>query len=97
MHTHGIQKGFAPSLLNACLLGSRNSAMCADLVSPEGCFIVDDWSIINCRRAVEGFFRDHGLQPEIIHIDKNGAYFCIDKRITLQHKVYEDFNAARTE
>lgn len=58
--------------------------------------MIDDWHIEACHRAVEGFFKEHGISPKIHDIDGQGAYFCIDKAVSVKHHVYEKFNAGRT-
>jgi O-methyltransferase len=46
----------------------------ADL-SPGGYLIVDDYSIVSCRTAVEDFRRAHGVEEEIEPIDWTGVYW----------------------
>lgn len=45
-------------------------------VSPGGFVIIDDYGILEpCRRAVDEFRAEHGIQDELIAIDAHGVYW----------------------
>ena len=67
----------------------------ASLLAPGGCVIIDDWSIPECKKAVQESLRAHDINPTIRDIDGSGAYFCIEKRIHVLQSQYAAFNAGR--
>jgi O-methyltransferase len=44
-------------------------------VSPGGFIIVDDYSIYNCRQAIEDFRAAHNIQSPIHTVDWTGVYW----------------------
>lgn len=89
-------RGIAHVWSMASMMKMLRKVVCADLVSPGGCVVIDDWLIVPCQKAVKDFFQEHGMNPKIHDIDGLGSYFCIDKAVSLKHHVYEKFNAGRT-
>ena len=68
----------------------------ADVLAPGACIVVDDWVIEACQKAMKEFFNMHKMRPEIIPIDNDAVYFCLDESIDLKMAWYEQFNKKRS-
>ncbi len=44
-------------------------------LSVGGYVIVDDYSLIGCRKAIDDFRLSHGIQGDIVTIDESSAYW----------------------
>eukprot|EP00560_Eucampia_antarctica_P000568 CAMPEP_0197836816 /NCGR_PEP_ID=MMETSP1437-20131217/30079_1 /TAXON_ID=49252 ORGANISM="Eucampia antarctica, Strain CCMP1452" /NCGR_SAMPLE_ID=MMETSP1437 /ASSEMBLY_ACC=CAM_ASM_001096 /LENGTH=326 /DNA_ID=CAMNT_0043443291 /DNA_START=411 /DNA_END=1391 /DNA_ORIENTATION=+ len=60
-----------------------------DKLSIGGYVIMDDWSWFPSRTACEDFFKVHGIEPEIIQIDKLSAYWKKTVEVDIQYWRYE--------
>lgn len=60
-----------------------------DKLSIGGYVIMDDWAKFPSRTACEDFFKVHGIQPEIIGIDKLSAYWQKKEHVRIQYWRYE--------
>jgi len=60
-----------------------------DKLSIGGFVIVDDWFGFPARTACEDFFQVHGINPDIITIDKLAVYWEKKEEVELQHWRYE--------
>jgi len=58
-------------------------------LSIGGYVIMDDWRTFPSRTACEDFFKVHDIQPDIIAIDQNSAYWKKTEEIKIQHWRYE--------
>ncbi|PRW61401.1 macrocin O-methyltransferase [Chlorella sorokiniana] len=67
-----------------------------DAVSPGGYVIIDDWSVIACRKAITEFFSRNNLNYKITQIDDNGAWFQKTASGPIDHDWYAKFNSSRT-
>ena len=69
----------------------------AEFLSPGACIVVDDYCIPECNKAVQQFLTMHDLSPNIETIDGCGVFFCLARKVAVDHSWYEHFNANRTE
>lgn len=65
------------------------------LVAVGGCVVVDDYSIPECRRAVDKFFELHGMSETVHAIDDSSSYFCKTQDVTVKTAWYADLNKKR--
>lgn len=60
-----------------------------DKLSIGGYVIMDDWYGFPSKTACEDFFKVHGIEPEIIQIDKLSAYWKKTVEVDIQYWRYE--------
>jgi hypothetical protein len=60
-----------------------------DKLSIGGYVIMDDWFGFPSKTACEDFFVVHGIQPQIIAIDKISAYWQKTEHVQIQYWRYE--------
>ena len=60
-----------------------------DKLSIGGYIIIDDWTGFPAKEACEDFFKVHGINPEIIPIDKIAAYWKKTEKVDIQYWRYE--------
>jgi len=60
-----------------------------DRLSIGGYLIMDDWFGFPSKTACEDFFSVHGIQPEIIRIDRLSAYWEKTEEVDIQYWRYE--------
>jgi hypothetical protein len=65
-------------------------------LSIGGFVIVDDWTILVCRKAVEEFRVRHSINEKVIEIDGSGAYWRKDVDVKIDIVWYFAFNESRS-
>lgn len=66
-----------------------------DLVAVGGCIVIDDYSVPECRRAMDKFFHLHNMHETFHVIDDSSSYFCKTHDVKLDAAWYDDFNKNR--
>jgi O-methyltransferase len=66
-----------------------------DLVPASGCVIVDDWTIPECRRAIEEFRTRNKVHDEVVSIDDRAVFWCKSHAREIDQSWYNQFNASR--
>ena len=68
-----------------------------DLVPVGGCVIIDDYTIMEAKEAVETFLHHHGIEADFVKIDEDSAYFCKDRDVKVDTAWYVEFNKKRKQ
>jgi Macrocin-O-methyltransferase (TylF) len=68
-----------------------------DLVPVGGCVIIDDYTIVEAREAVETFLKHHGIAADFVKIDEFSAYFCKERDVEVDAAWYAEFNKNRKQ
>eukprot|EP01024_Parvocaulis_polyphysoides_P059824 TRINITY_DN6486_c0_g1_i3.p1 TRINITY_DN6486_c0_g1~~TRINITY_DN6486_c0_g1_i3.p1 ORF type:complete len:186 (+),score=5.80 TRINITY_DN6486_c0_g1_i3:2-559(+) len=59
-----------------------------DFVSIGGAVVVDDWILKTARNAFKDFFQYHGVEEQMIKIDKSAAYMIKTKQFEVDYQYY---------
>jgi hypothetical protein len=67
-----------------------------EYVSIGGYVLIDDWTILQCQKAVKFFMSSHGIEDPVVLIDRSSSYWQKTKEVEINYKWYLTYNSTRS-